>query len=192
MSPDTKVSLTIEDIAFGGEGVARLNGFVVFVPFVLPDEVVEAEITEVKKKFARARLLRVLRASPDRVAPECRYFGDCGGCQYQHVGYAAQLRIKHKQITDLFQRIGGFAGSAIEPVVPCLQQYGYRNRIMVRSQWDKFKKGLNIGFIRHDNRLVLDIEECKIAGPALNEQINRVRAEPPAKGGLKVALRVAP
>jgi len=192
MSPDTKVSLTIEDIAFGGEGVARLNGFVVFVPFVLPDEVVEAEITEVKKKFARARLLRVLRASPDRVAPECRYFGDCGGCQYQHVGYAAQLRIKHKQITDLFQRIGGFAGSAIEPVVPCLQQYGYRNRIMVRSQWDKFKKGLNIGFIRHDNRLVLDIEECKIAGPALNEQINRVRAEPPAKGGLKVALREAP
>jgi len=61
----------------------------------------------------------------------------------------------------------------IEPVVPCPQPYGYRNRIMIRSQWDKFKQGLNIGFIRHDNRLVADIEECKIAEPALNEQIQR-------------------
>src|SRR2546430_10265737 len=103
MSPDTKVSLTIEDIAFGGEGVARLNGFVVFVPFVLPDEVVEAEITEVKKKFARARLLRVLRASPDRVAPECRYFGDCGGGPYQHAGSAAPLRIRSEKHTSEVQ-----------------------------------------------------------------------------------------
>src|SRR2546426_2336500 len=113
------------------------------------------------------------------------------GCQYQHIDYAAQLRLKHKQITDLLQRIGGFAGSAIEPVVPCPQQYGYRNRIMVRSQWDKFKKGLNIGFIRYDSRLVLDVEECKIAEPGLNQQLGRVRGNPPAKGGLKVVLRVA-
>ena len=63
---------------------------------------------------------------------------------------------------------------------------------MIRSQWDKFKQGLNIGFIRADNRLVVDIEECPIAEPALNEQIKNVRAHPPPKGGLKVVLRIAP
>lgn len=186
------VKLTIVDIAFGGEGVARLHDFVVFVPFVLVGEEVEAEITEVKKRFARARLVRVLKSSPDRVKPECRYFGECGGCQYQHVAYPVQLQIKRKQIADLFQRVGGFQTDVVTPVTPCPQAYGYRNRIMIRSQWDKFKQGLNIGYIRHDNRLVVDIDECKIAEPVLSEQIKQVRANPPPKGGLKVVLRVAP
>jgi tRNA/tmRNA/rRNA uracil-C5-methylase (TrmA/RlmC/RlmD family) len=126
------------------------------------------------------------------VQPQCRYFGDCGGCQYQHIAYEAQLRIKHKQVADLFQRLGGFSSEVIAPVVPCPQPYGYRNRIMVRSQWDKFKQGLNIGFIRADNRLVVDIEECRIAEPALNEQIKEVRRHPPPKGGIKVVLRIIP
>ena len=77
-------------------------------------------------------------------------------------------------------------------MVPCPQPYGYRNRIMIRSQWDKFKQGLNIGFIRADSRLVVDLEECKIAEPALNEQIKHVRAHPPPKGGIKVVLRIPP
>jgi len=188
----SRLSVTIQDIAFGGEGVARVDDFVIFVPFVVVGEEVEVEIIEVKKKFARARLLKVLKPAPERVAPACRYFGACGGCQYQHIDYPAQLRLKHKQIVDLFQRIGGLAETVIEPVVPCRQPYGYRNRIMIRSQWDKFKQGLNIGFIRHDNRLVVDIEECQVAEPMLNEQIKFVRAHPPPKGGLKVVLRVAP
>ena len=186
------VPLTIHDIAFGGEGVGRLDEFVVFVPFVLVGEVVEAAITEVKKRFARARLVRVIQLAPERTQPLCRYFGDCGGCQYQHIDYSVQLRLKHKQICDLFERIGGIKASCIEPVVPCPSPYGYRNRLMIRSQWDKFKQGLNIGFIRADNRLVVDIEECKIAEPALNEQILHVRAHPPPKGGIKVVLRINP
>lgn len=186
------VHLTIEDIAFGGEGVARVDDFVVFVPYVLVGEVVEAEITEVKKSFARARLLRVTQPSPERVEPACRYFGACGGCQYQHIGYAAQLRIKHKQIADLFQRIGGFRPEVVSPMVPCPQPYGYRNRIMIRSQWNKPAQKLNIGFIRWDGGLVEDIEECKIAEPAINEQIKHVWANPPPKGGIKVVLRIPP
>src|SRR5439155_12372040 len=110
----------------------------------------------------------------------------------QHLDYAAQLRFKHKQICDVFQRIGGFDPRVIAPVIPCPQPYGYRNRIMIRSQWDKFKQGLNLGFIRADNRLVVDIEECKIAEPALNEQLRHARAHPPPKGGLKVVLRRPP
>jgi len=186
------LELTITDVAFGGEGVGRYEEFVVFVPFVAVDDVVEVEVTELKKRYARARLVRVVRGSPDRVAPLCSHFGQCGGCQYQHLDYPVQLRLKHKQVADLFERIGGLDSSVVAPVVPCPQPYGYRNRIMIRSQWDKFKQGLNIGFIRADNRLVVDLEECKIAEPALNEQIRHVRAHPPPKGGLKVVLRIPP
>src|SRR5262249_2155237 len=77
----SRVAVTIHDIAFGGEGVARLDDFVIFVSFVLVGEEVEVEITELKKRFARAKLIRVIRASPHRAVPECRYFGNCGGCQ---------------------------------------------------------------------------------------------------------------
>jgi tRNA/tmRNA/rRNA uracil-C5-methylase (TrmA/RlmC/RlmD family) len=187
-----KLTLTIHDIAFGGEGVGRTNDFVVFVPFVLLGETVEAEITEVKKNFARAKLLRVEKSSPERVQPECRYFGACGGCQYQHIAYATQLQLKHKQISDLFERVGKIPADKIAPVIPSPQPYGYRNRIMIRSQWNGPAKKLVIGFIRADNKFVEDIEECKIAEPAISEQIRQVRANPPPKGGIKIVLRIPP
>jgi tRNA/tmRNA/rRNA uracil-C5-methylase (TrmA/RlmC/RlmD family) len=187
-----KISLTIHDLAFGGEGVGRIDDFVVFVPFVIVGETVEAEVTEVKKNFARAKLLRVTTPAAERVAPECRYFGACGGCQYQHIDYAAQLRFKHKQIADLFERVGKISPDKIAPVIPCPAPYGYRNRIMIRSQWNGPAKKLVIGFVGTDNRFVEDIEECKISEPALNEQIQHVRANPPPRGGIKVVLRVQP
>ena len=187
-----KLILTIDDVAFGGDGVGRVDEFVVFVPFVLAGEAVEVEITEVKKNFARAKLLRIEKPSPERVEPACRYFGKCGGCQYQHVEYAAQLRLKQKQIADLFERVGKFSPGLVGTVIPCPQPYGYRNRIMIRSQWNKPEQKLNIGFVRWDCGLVEDIEECKIAEPILNGQITHVRAHPPPRGGLKVVLRVPP
>jgi tRNA/tmRNA/rRNA uracil-C5-methylase (TrmA/RlmC/RlmD family) len=187
-----KLTLTIHDIAFGGEGVGRIDDFVVFVPFVLLGEIVEIEITEVKKNFARAKLLRVTQSSPQRVEPECRYFGACGGCQYQHIAYPVQLQLKHKQISDLFERVGRIPADKIAPVIPSPQPYGYRNRIMIRSQWNGPAKKLVIGFIRADNNFVEDIEECKIAEPAISEQIKHVRANPPPKGGIKIVLRIPP
>ena len=187
-----RVTVTIHDIAFGGDGVGRWEEFVMFVPFVALGEEVEIEITEVKKKFARGRLVRVIKTSPDRVAAPCRYFGECGGCQYQHIQYERQLELKHKQISDLFERIGKISRALILPVAPCPAPYGYRNRIMVRSQWDRRKQGLNIGFLRHDNPMVVDIEECIISEPAINEQLKEVRAHPPPRGGFKNVLRIVP
>ncbi|MDA1276465.1 MAG: class I SAM-dependent RNA methyltransferase [Verrucomicrobia bacterium] len=192
LSIGSKLAVVIHDIAFGGEGVARIEDFVIFIPFVALGEEVEVEIVEKKKRFARAKLIRVIAPSTDRVTPECRYFGECGGCQYQHIDYEAQLRIKWKQVADLFTRIGRESQAVIEPVAPCPRPYGYRNRIMIRSQWDKFKQGLNIGFIRADNRLVVDVEECKIAEPGLQQEILRVRNHPPPKGGIKITIRVPP
>lgn len=186
------VAATIDDIAFGGEGVARIDGFVVFVPFVLSGEEVEIELTEVKKRFARGRLARVVKASPDRVEPECPYFGECGGCQYQHAAYERQLDIKHKQIRDLFERIGNLDPGLVDPVIGSPKHYGYRNRIMVRSGWNRPARKLDIGFMKHDSRQVIDIAECRIAEPEISAKIQEVRDNPPPKGGLKVALRMNP
>jgi tRNA/tmRNA/rRNA uracil-C5-methylase (TrmA/RlmC/RlmD family) len=192
VAPGQRVSLRIHDIAFGGEGVGRHGEMVVFVPFTALGEEVEVEFTEVKKNFARAKLVRIITASPDRVTPLCPHFGGCGGCQYQHLAYPAQVEMKRKQVADLFQRVGKLDPALVRPAVPCPQPYHYRNRIMIRSQWNKPEQKLNIGYLRWDCGLVEDIRECAIAEQALNEQIRHVRANPPPKGGIKVVLRIAP
>ncbi|MBM3824707.1 MAG: class I SAM-dependent RNA methyltransferase [Verrucomicrobia bacterium] len=190
--PGEILVLEVEDLAFGGEGVARHRGCVVFVPFSLPGEQVEAEVVESKKRFARARLLRVLRASPERVPPVCQHYGECGGCQYQHAAYPLQLKAKHRQVVHLLERIGGFERPPVADVIPCPQPYHYRNRLMLRSQWCKPEQRLRVGFLKGSSRLVIDIESCPIAEEALNAQIAEVRAHPPPKGGLKVVIRVMP
>ncbi len=184
--------VTVGDVAFGGEGVARLDGFVLFVPFVVSGEEVEVELTEVKKHYGRARLLRVLRPAAQRVTPVCPWFGVCGGCQYQHIAYGEQLRIKHRQVADLLERIGKWPSAVVDPVIPCPRPYGYRNRLMVRSQWNGAEQRLMIGFLRADSRWVVDVDSCAIADPLLQEQLLEVRAHPPPRGGLKVVLRRMP
>jgi tRNA/tmRNA/rRNA uracil-C5-methylase (TrmA/RlmC/RlmD family) len=187
-----QITLKIKDVGFGGEGVGRIDDFVVFVPFVVVDETVAVEVTELKRQFARAKLLRVVEPSPERTTPKCDHFQRCGGCQYQHMAYPEQLRIKQKQIEDLFERVGRISRALIAPTLPCPAPYGYRNRIMIRSQWNGTAKKLVIGFVGTNNRFVEDIEECKIAEPVVNDKIKEVRANPPPKGGLKVTLRVQP
>jgi tRNA/tmRNA/rRNA uracil-C5-methylase (TrmA/RlmC/RlmD family) len=190
--PGARHRTVVADLAFGGEGVVRLGGFVVFVPFVLPGEEIEIELTEVKKQFGRGRCLRILRPAPNRVTPGCRHFGVCGGCQYQHLEYRAQLEIKRRQVAEILRRIGGVQADVVQPVVACPQPYGYRNRLMVRSQWNKLEERLLIGFLRQDSRLLVEVEECAIAEPGINAQLQGVRAAPPPRGGLKVVLRTLP
>jgi len=187
-----RLELKIDDLAFGGEGVGRVDGFVVFVPFVNSRETVLVEITEKKKAFARAKLIDVLEASSDRVEPRCEHFGACGGCQYQHIDYISQQRIKEIQVRDLFERIGGFHRSVINHLIPCPEPYNYRNRIMIRRQWNKVEQRAVYGFLRWDNRLVVDLKECHIAEQALNEQLTEVRQNPPPRNMQKVVLRMMP
>ena len=211
-----RVRVRIHDVAFGGEGVGRevrsereevrtdntspaipshpspLTSMVVFVPFTAVGEEVDVEITEVKKNFARGKPIQVIAPSPRRTTPVCPYFGTCGGCQYQHLDYPTQLELKHKQVADLFERIGKLRRDLVRPVVGCPQPYFYRNRIMIRSQWNKPEQKLNIGYLRWDCGLVVDIDKCPIAEPLLNEEILRVRLNPPPKGGIKVVLRIPP
>ena len=187
-----RVTVTATDIAFGGEGVARAGEFVLFVPFLLIGETAEVEVVELKKRFGRASLLRLIESSPHRVQPRCPVFTQCGGCQYQHLDYAEQLRVKQTQVAALVERVGRFNPSVVRPVVACPAPYGYRNRIMIRSQWDKTIQALHVGFLMHESRFVVDIDACPIAEPELSQQIARVRANPPPKGGIKVVLRIPP
>jgi len=190
--PGQSIELEVTDIAFGGEGVARVEDFVVFVPFVIPGERVKARVKEVKKSFARADLEEVLKPSHWRREAECAYFGECGGCQYQHIAYERQLEIKHQQVSEIFKRIGNMGEATIAPVVPCPREFGYRNRIMVRSHWNGREKRLEIGFVRHDNNWVVPVEECKIAEKEISDQIPDIHRNPPPKGGIKVVLRKRP
>jgi tRNA/tmRNA/rRNA uracil-C5-methylase (TrmA/RlmC/RlmD family) len=192
VSRGDRVELTVDDLAFGGEGVGRVAGFAVFVPFTIPGERVEAEILGVEKNLARARLVRVLAAADGRVAPRCALFGACGGCQYQHLEYAAQLRWKRKQVADLMQRLGGFPPEVVTPVIPCPAPYGYRNRIMVRAQHHRREERMVIGYLRAASREVVDVPHCPIAEPELNAQLARLRERRPERGGLKYVLRLAP
>jgi tRNA/tmRNA/rRNA uracil-C5-methylase (TrmA/RlmC/RlmD family) len=187
-----QIDLTIDDMAFGGEGVGRVNGFVVFVPFVITGETVRVKITERKKDFARGVPLEVSQSSADRVEPRCEHFGHCGGCQYQHINYSAQPAIKLAQVRNLFERLGGFSGGLVGELIPCTEPFNYRNRIMVRRQWNKLTQRASYGFLRWDNRLVVDVERCEIAEEALNEQLTAMRADPPPRNMQKVVLRMMP
>src|SRR2546430_6661827 len=98
--------LKIEDVAFGGKGVAREKGKAVFVPYTIEGETVSAEIVREKKQFTEAELVEVKESSLHRITPECPYFGRCGGCAYQHINYAHALALQWRQGRDVLQRIG--------------------------------------------------------------------------------------
>ena len=170
------VELTIHDVAFGGKGVARDEGKAVFVPFTIDGERVSARIVREKKQFAEAELSEVIEPSPDRVAAPCPYFGRCGGCSYQHIGYAHQLELKQKQVEQAMRRIARLRDPLMRPIVPSPLPYSYRNRITVHVE-DSV-----VGFFRRDVHQLMDIAECPISMPAVNGALAQLRATRPADG----------
>src|SRR5437763_10926020 len=159
------VDLKIQDIAFGGKGVGREQGKAVFVSYTIEGETVSAEIVREKKQFAEAELVEVKQSSPDRVTPECPYFGRCGGCAYQHIAYEHQLAIKWRQVRDVLQRIGKLKDIPMRPIIPSSEQYGYRNRITVHAH-----DGV-IGFFRRDSHRLIEIKRCRISSTEVNRAL---------------------
>src|SRR4029079_18027909 len=130
---EREVELLIEDIAFGGKGVGRVEGKAVFVPFTIAGERVTARVVRQKKSFAEAELVEVLKGSPERVSPPCPYFERCGGCAYQHMTYEHQLHWKSHQVGQALRRVGKFRELALRPIVPSPWDYEYRNRITLHG-----------------------------------------------------------
>jgi 23S rRNA (uracil1939-C5)-methyltransferase len=175
------MQLTIHDVAFGGKGVGRADGLVVFVPFTIPGEQVTVSITRKKKSYAEAELLSVDVPSSDRVEPGCPYFGRCGGCSYQHIAYDAQLAIKAGQVEQTLRRVGKLAEVPMRPIVPAPHPYGYRNRIRIHVA-----EGV-VGFYAADANALLDITHCPIASEEVNQRLAGLRSRPMPDGDYTLA-----
>jgi 23S rRNA (uracil1939-C5)-methyltransferase len=154
-----ELELSIESLAYGGNGVARHDGFVVFVRGGLPGDRVRARVTKVKRGFAEGFTSALLEPGPDRVEAPCRHFGTCGGCRFQDLAYEVQLAQKAQQVRDALVRIGRIADPPLEPIVPATSIYGYRNKL--EYSFTAGADGVEPGFHRAGRwDEVIGIEEC--------------------------------
>jgi 23S rRNA (uracil1939-C5)-methyltransferase len=180
------VDLKIEDIAFGGKGVARDNGKAVFIPFTIEGESVSAKITREKKQFAEAEIVDLRERSPHRVEPHCPYFGRCGGCAYQHIDYSHQLEIKSRQVADVLRRIGKMGNVPMRNIVPSPHHYAYRNRITVHAE------NGTVGYFQRDSHRLIDVERCPIAMDEVNRELTELRSHEVPDGHYTLRARSGP
>lgn len=150
---------------FGGSSMGRLaDGRAVFVPYTLPGERVLVELIEEKRGFARARLVEVLQAAPERIQPRCRHFGVCGGCHYQHLAYPLQLQVKGEVLREQLVRIAGITQPPVEEVRPSPLEWHYRNTV----QFHLNEQG-RLGYEESGSNRVVAIQECFLPQPPLDE-----------------------
>jgi 23S rRNA (uracil1939-C5)-methyltransferase len=171
---DEEVELRVDSLAYGGNGVARLNGFVVFVRRGLPGDRVRARVTKVKRGFAEALATEVLEPSPERVDAPCAHYPACGGCRFQDLAYESQVAAKEEQVRDAFTRIGGIAEPPLEPIVPAESPFFYRNKL--EYSFTETPSGPALGFHkagRWDE--VLEVERCWLTTDLGNAIRNTVR-----------------
>lgn len=189
-----ELDVRIENLTNEGKGVARVDGWVVFVPFALPGELVRCRIFRNHKNYSDSDLVEVIEASPDRVPPVCEIFGTCGGCQYQHLAYERQLEWKRRQVEELLQHMARIEHPVL-PVISSPRQYGYRSKITPHFHRPKDGSVGEIGFLRVGTRnAMVDVTSCPIAMPVLNEALTRAREAARAgsfKNGATILLRAA-
>jgi 23S rRNA (uracil1939-C5)-methyltransferase len=171
------VEVEIESLAFGGRGVARNEGLVVFVSGALPGDRVRAEVTKAKKRFAEARAVELLAPGPERVADVCSHGGEpCPGAPWQGLPYERQLAHKSEQVEEALRRIGELDGFELEAIVPAEEQWRYRNKLEYSFGEDEDGEP-TLGFhARGRWDLIVDVEDCHLASEAGNEARNAVRA----------------
>ena len=194
-------SVTIDDLAFGGDGVGRIDGYVVFVRGGIPGDRLRVRLIQAQPRFARGVIEEVEVPSPDRVEAPCPYFGRCGGCRLQHVAYPAQLAFKAKQVNDCLARIGGLSHVRVLPIIGAPEIFAYRNKmeftIARAGKGDRTREGrvagggvpdaepraerdeggeVVVGLHEADRYdVVLDIERCLLQSEALNTLLREVK-----------------
>ncbi len=179
------MELTIESLAYGGKGIARIDDFVIFVKNALPGQTVRALVYRKKKGYAEARPLEILEESPFAVDPVCEHFPVCGGCTVQQLDYTQQVEQKRRQVEDIYQRLAGIPDVTVDEIIPAERIFHYRNKMeftFSNRRWvlpeepdeaDRdFALGLHIPK-RFDK--ILDIDACHIQPPLGNEILNLVR-----------------
>jgi len=168
------LTVTIDDLAFGGEGVGRVDGYVVFVKGGVPGDHLQVRLTQARSRFGRGVIEAIDQPSPHRVEPPCPYFGRCGGCRLQHVQYETQLVFKAKQVADCLARIGRLGEIPLRPIIGAPELYGYRNKMefTVARVEGQTVVGLHEAD-RYD--VVLDIERCLLQSERMNHLLNEAR-----------------
>ncbi|OQA57535.1 MAG: 23S rRNA (uracil-C(5))-methyltransferase RlmCD [Candidatus Omnitrophica bacterium ADurb.Bin277] len=161
------IELNIEKLVFGGDGLGFIDGKAYFVEGALPGERVLARITNDKKNYGKARLIRVFEPSPERVTPPCPYIQACGGCQYQHLHYENELRWKEAQVRESFLKGFGDSVPPIRPIRRSPKELGYRQSITLHRTVKTNQKPHRLAFIGRDNYSFVFIDNCLLADEAL-------------------------
>lgn len=182
---EERVTVELTDMAQTGEAIGRLEGIVLFVPFGLPGDRVEVVVTERKRNFARGRLARLLDASPERTTPRCPYFTICGGCEWQHIPYTEQLRLKEQTVRTQLTRIGKLSDPPVLACLPSPQPYGYRNH----ARLQRTPSG-EIGYRMARSHAVVAIQECPILEPSLEAALPSLGAQSFPADQREIELRV--
>jgi 23S rRNA (uracil1939-C5)-methyltransferase len=165
------IELTVSGYGHEGEGVGRYQDFTIFIPGVLPGEMVRVAITTVKKNFARGRLLEIIRPVPERIPASCPVDQECGGCQLQHVSYPAQLALKRQRVVDALERIGGLSGITVHPVLGMADPWHYRNK--VQYPVGRGAEGqVVMGFYRQGSHQIVPMAGCRLQP----ERLERITA----------------
>lgn len=180
-----EIIVELDRLVYGGEALGRLpDGRAVFIPFALPGERIQARIIKEKRGHVRAELLSVLEPSLDRISPRCIHFGVCGGCHYQHMSYATQLKAKAAILADQLQRIGGINSPPLRQPVGSPREFYYRNNIQFSLTPDG-----RLGFQRQRSNQVIAIQECHLPEEPLNATWPLLDLEP-VPGLAQVGLRL--
>lgn len=162
----------IESLSFGGRGVARQDGKVLFVKGGIPNDVLDIKIIKDRGSYAEAVIEEIVVPSEERVAPPCPVFGTCGGCQHQDFSYAGQLREKENIMIDSLVRIGGFDGTSVEGIYPSPREYGYRTRVQLTAWF--YSGAWHIGYFQEGTHRKVDVEACPIADLKIEQAIERL------------------
>jgi tRNA/tmRNA/rRNA uracil-C5-methylase (TrmA/RlmC/RlmD family) len=178
-----QVDLEIASLVYRGNGLARKDGLVVFVPHVAAGERVTAEILRVRKNYAEARLVTVEAPSPDRIAPCCTLADGTSvpGCVYDHLAYPAEVSVKNGQLLDMLRRLPGCAEVQADPPFASPLPLHYRNKIVLHARRPRGTPAEAVGeppilgYLAEDNRTVIDLPQCPLARAPINEALARFR-----------------
>jgi len=168
------IRTVIGDVAFGGDGVARVSGLVIFVPFTIDGDEVEVEITEIRKRYARGRLVRIVTPSSHRVPPACPYYTRCGGCRMQHIDYGHQLELKRRQVEEAFKRIANIFPSPVMPVIPSPRPFGWRGKAEFHLTGGP-SGPCRVGLMVLASHELIEIERCAIVEESINRKYRNFR-----------------
>ena len=153
-----------------GEAMAQYQGWDVFVFGGIPGETVVAEILRIQRKYLAARVIELIERSELRVEPPCPFYGDCTGCQWQHLDYSAQLTVKRSRVADALERVGGLSNQPVAEVIPSPDQYGYRNHARFTVGSDG-----SLGFVNRETRRFVAIDHCMLMHQGINDLLTKLQ-----------------